>query len=167
MRRQRAQKGNPSAGGSPMKIFPDGRRGWLIVFLRFGLILLALGLFVAFTTSMPGKSYAGALAPLSPEEKQLSANLKSHVEKLAGTIGERNIIHYKSLQKGAEYLEKSLSSDGYQVSSQEYVADGRAVRNLIAEIPGASRGSEIVVVGAHYDTVFDCPGADDNTSGTA
>jgi Zn-dependent M28 family amino/carboxypeptidase len=26
---------------------------------------------------------------------------------------------------------------------------------------------EIVIVGAHYDTVYDCPGADDNTSGVA
>jgi len=150
-----------------MKTFPDSRRGWLMVSFRFALILVAIGLFVVFTTSMPGKSYAGALAPLSPAEKQLSANLRSHVEMLAGTIGERNIIHYKSLQEGAEYLEKSLSGYGYQVSSQEYIADGKTVRNIVAEIPGSSRRSEIVVVGAHYDTVFDCPGADDNTSGVA
>jgi len=150
-----------------MKTFPDSRRGWLMVSLRLAIILIVAGLFVAFTTSMPGNSYAGALAPLSPEEKQLSANLNSHVEMLAGTIGERNLIHYKSLLEGAEYLEKSLSGNGYQVSSQEYVVEGKTVRNIAAEIPGSSKRSEIVVVGAHYDTVFDCPGADDNTSGTA
>jgi Zn-dependent M28 family amino/carboxypeptidase len=43
----------------------------------------------------------------------------------------------------------------------------RKVRNLIAEIHGGARANEIVVIGAHYDTVFDCPGADDNTSGIA
>ena len=138
-----------------------------MIFLRITLVLAGIAAFVAFTTSMPGKSYAGKPAPLSPEEKQLSANLKSHVERLAGTIGERNIIHYKSLQEGAEYLEKSLSGDGYAVGSQEYIADGKTVRNLVAELLGSLRPSEIVVVGAHYDTVFDCPGADDNTSGTA
>ena len=35
------------------------------------------------------------------------------------------------------------------------------------EIPGGARAKEIVVIGAHYDTVYDCPGADDNTSGIA
>jgi len=150
-----------------MKVFPDGRKGWLILFLRFTLVLVALASFVAFTTSMPGKSYEGALAPLSQEEKKLSANLKNHVERLAGAIGQRNTIHYKSLQEGAQYLESILRGDGYEVSSEEYVADGRSVRNLVTEIPGSARRSEIVVVGAHYDTVFDCPGADDNTSGTA
>jgi Iap family predicted aminopeptidase len=43
----------------------------------------------------------------------------------------------------------------------------RKVRNLIAEIHGGVRAGEIVVIGAHYDTVYDCPGADDNTSGVA
>src|SRR5215467_8061639 len=150
-----------------VKLLPEGRRGWLLISLRITLVLALMLFFVVFTTSMPGKSYAGAFAPLSPEEKLLSANLKSHVETLAGTIGERNLIRYKSLEEGAEYLEKSFSSDGYSVSSQEYTVEGKAVRNLVVEIPGSSRRSEIVVVGAHYDTVFDCPGADDNTSGTA
>lgn len=30
-----------------------------------------------------------------------------------------------------------------------------------------SCANEIVVIGAHYDTVYDCPGADDNSSGAA
>ena len=41
------------------------------------------------------------------------------------------------------------------------------MRNIIAEIRGGTRANEIVVIGAHYDTVYDCPGADDNTSGVA
>lgn len=43
----------------------------------------------------------------------------------------------------------------------------RKVKNLIVEIPGATRSNEIVIIGAHYDTVYDCPGADDNSSGVA
>ncbi|MDP2639319.1 MAG: M28 family peptidase [Betaproteobacteria bacterium] len=34
-------------------------------------------------------------------------------------------------------------------------------------IPGAARPEEIVLVGAHYDTVEGSPGADDNASGVA
>jgi Zn-dependent M28 family amino/carboxypeptidase len=150
-----------------MKIFPSGGRSWLMVLVRLAFIFVAAGLFVAFTTSMPGRSYSGAFASLSNDEKQISANLKKHVEMLAGTIGPRNTLRYQAPLEGARYLETNLQSEGYQVESQEYVVEGKTVRNLITEIPGAALRSEVVIVGAHYDTVFDCPGADDNTSGTA
>jgi Zn-dependent M28 family amino/carboxypeptidase len=39
--------------------------------------------------------------------------------------------------------------------------------NLEVTLPGTERGSEIIVVGAHYDTVRGSPGADDNASGVA
>ena len=87
--------------------------------------------------------------------------------KRQGEIGERNVIAYRSLQKGAQYIEDTWRSQGYEVTSQEYVVQMRKVRNLIAEIHGGSRANEIVILGAHYDTVDDCPGADDNTSGVA
>ena len=43
----------------------------------------------------------------------------------------------------------------------------RKVRNISVEIPGNTKPGEVIVVGAHYDTVYDSPGADDNTSGIA
>jgi Zn-dependent M28 family amino/carboxypeptidase len=39
--------------------------------------------------------------------------------------------------------------------------------NLEVTIPGSSRPGEIVLAGAHYDTVEGSPGADDNASGVA
>jgi len=116
---------------------------------------------------MPGRSFSGPLPPLSSEEKEISANLKQHVNYLAGTIGERNMIAYPSLLKAAQYIEDTFKSFGYEVKSQEYVVEMLKARNLIVEIPGSTRASEIVVIGAHYDTVYNCPGADDNTSGIA
>ncbi|HEY2390957.1 MAG TPA: M20/M25/M40 family metallo-hydrolase [Candidatus Angelobacter sp.] len=118
-------------------------------------------------TSMPGKSFSGSLPPLSAEESQISRNLSQHITYLAGEIGERNVIAYQPLQKSAQYIEDFFTSQGYKVSSQEYVVQMRKVRNLIVEIPGSAKANEIVVIGAHYDTVYDCPGADDNTSGVA
>ena len=50
---------------------------------------------------------------------------------------------------------------------QTYRAGGHEVSNLIAELPGSGRADEIVVVGAHYDTVPTTPGADDNASAVA
>jgi acetyl-CoA carboxylase biotin carboxylase subunit len=43
----------------------------------------------------------------------------------------------------------------------------RRVRNLIVEVPGTQDPETIIVVGAHYDTVPETPGADDNASGVA
>ncbi|HEX7287817.1 MAG TPA: M28 family peptidase [Candidatus Angelobacter sp.] len=80
---------------------------------------------------------------------------------------ERNLIAYQPLLNTAQYIEDKFKGFGYQVISQEYMVQMRKVRNLIVEIPGDARAKEIVVVGAHYDTVYDCPGADDNTSGLA
>lgn len=150
-----------------MNLFPRGRRAWL----RFGSVLSAFVLvvagFVLYMTAMPGSSFSGALSPLSAEESQIKANLNQHVTYIAGTIGERNLIAFGPLQKTAQYIEDGLSKLGYEVKSQEYVVQMRKVRNLMVEVPGGARASEIVVIGAHYDTVYDCPGADDNTSGMA
>jgi Zn-dependent M28 family amino/carboxypeptidase len=41
------------------------------------------------------------------------------------------------------------------------------VRNLEVELAGSSQADEIIVVGAHYDSVVGCPGANDNGSGVA
>jgi Zn-dependent M28 family amino/carboxypeptidase len=131
------------------------------------LIVLAVTGFAMYMTAMPGRSASGSLPPLSAEESETAANLKKHVAYLAGTIGERNVIAYQALESTRQYIEDFLRNAGFKVDSQEYVVQMRKVKNLIVEIPGAARANEIVVIGAHYDTVYDCPGADDNTSGVA
>lgn len=130
-------------------------------------VVLALIVIVSYMIAMPGASFSGALPPLTAEETQIKANLTRHVFYLAGEIGERNVIAYQPLQKTAQFIEDNFRKAGYEVKSQEYVVQMRKVRNLIAEIPGGAKANEIVVIGAHYDTVYDCPGADDNTSGVA
>jgi Zn-dependent M28 family amino/carboxypeptidase len=149
-----------------MKPFPS-RRGWMRLGVTLLLTAFGLGASAWFMIGMPGKSYSGPFLSLSVEESQIEANLKQHIFQMAGEIGERNVIAYKPLQKTAQYIENSLKKFGYEVKSQEYVVQMRKVRNLIAEIHGGARANEIVIIGAHYDTVYDCPGADDNTSGVS
>ena len=48
-----------------------------------------------------------------------------------------------------------------------YEVRGKTCHNLEVEIPGRQRPEEIVVVGAHYDSVPGCPAANDNGSGVA
>ena len=116
---------------------------------------------------MPGESYRGDLPPLTGEQAALSAELRQYVEALAGRIGERNLRQYRNLVDAAETIEQALADCGYAVERQEYDVEGRTCVNLAAEIPGADRREEIVVVGGHYDSVLFCPGANDNGTGVA
>jgi Zn-dependent M28 family amino/carboxypeptidase len=116
--------------------------------------------------AMPGSSHSGPLAPLTAGQGALSAGLRRDVVQLAETIGVRNLSQYPALQRAAEYIEGELKVAG-AVRRQTFAVDGKAVDNLDVELRGASAPEEIVVVGAHYDSAFRCPGANDNGSGTA
>jgi Zn-dependent M28 family amino/carboxypeptidase len=86
---------------------------------------------------------------------------------LAGTIGERNMWRYENLRRAADYIESSLRSSGFEATRQTYEVARLPVSNLQATLPGASRPAESLVVGAHYDSVAECPGANDNATGVA
>ncbi|GAB4365818.1 MAG: hypothetical protein Kow0042_05310 [Calditrichia bacterium] len=120
-----------------------------------------------FTTSMPGESYNGPLPELSPLEVEICNRLRKHIYALAESIGERNIWKYVALNQSAEYIETNLTKLDYPVSSQKFRCEGKWVRNLEIELPGGSQSEEIVLIGAHYDTVMGSPGANDNASGVA
>jgi hypothetical protein len=142
-------------------------RNVLIALLLLVVVLGAAGYAaLKYATSIPGKSHEGPLPPLTAEERAMAATLKRHIEVIAAR--EHNIAHYEELEKVAVYLEGVLSSLGYTVGRQEFVVDGKAVRNIDAVIEAQpAPDPEVIVVGAHYDTAPDTPGANDNASGTA
>jgi hypothetical protein len=113
---------------------------------------------------MPGKNILKA-APLSPDEVTLREELRSDVQKLAGDIGERNMWHYPQLNAAADFIENSVSRAGLRPRRDTYEIRGQACHNIETEIAGAS--PEIILIGAHYDSVFGSPGANDNGSGVA
>jgi Zn-dependent M28 family amino/carboxypeptidase len=86
---------------------------------------------------------------------------------LAGTIGERNVWQPGSLTRAAIYINDAFTSYGYAVTPQDFEVQGRHVQNIEAVLPGTSDPQTVVVVGAHYDTVWGCPGANDNATGVA
>jgi len=120
---------------------------------------------------MPGTSHSGAAAPLTQREVVLRDSLRRDVEKLAGEIGERNLVKYEALTAAANYLDAELTQIGYKVERNDFEVSTpngpRSTSNLIAEWKGAQKPSEIVIIGAHYDSREGTPGADDNASGTA
>ncbi|MGH7139145.1 MAG: M28 family peptidase, partial [Pirellulales bacterium] len=93
--------------------------------------------------------------------------LKRDVTRLAVTIGPRNMQRPEALAAAARFIEDELVGAGYDVRRQTYQVDGIDCWNLEAEITGAVKPDEIVLVGAHYDSYGATPGADDNASGTA
>ena len=116
---------------------------------------------------MPEKSYSGHFLPLSDAEKKIYSNLLKHVYKLADDIGERNIWLPSKLSAAANYIEENWANQDYTVLHQDYDARGAKSTNLEIEIQGTSHADEIVLVGAHYDSVQGCPGANDNGTGVA
>ncbi len=113
---------------------------------------------------MPGKNPSRA-ASLSAADVILRDELKADVQHLAGDIGERNLSRYPQLNAAAEFIEKSFQQAGLQSRRDSYEVNGLASHNIEVEVPGAS--PEIVLVGAHYDSVFGAPGANDNGTGVA
>ncbi len=65
----------------------------------------------------------------------------------------------------ADYITTSFKSSGAIVRHQEFDAKGFKYKNVLAEF--GPETPEIFVVGAHYDTDGEQPGADDNASGVA
>ncbi len=166
MQRQAAEKANTDT----MKLrglVPQGRLPWGSFALRWMAIALFLFSGLSCMTNMPESSYSGPFRPLSEDEVFIHDRLQTHVLKLADDIGERNIWHYQGLEASVEYIEKELVRFGYKVGRQEYQFHGKSVANLEAEQVGTSMPGEIVIVGAHYDSVAGSPGANDNASGVA
>jgi Zn-dependent M28 family amino/carboxypeptidase len=115
-------------------------------------------------TSMPGRSFEDPPPPLSAEERWLARRLRAHVEYLAREIGERSLWREGSLERAAAWIEEELQAAGYRTRRFSFEVRRRTVANVEAELSGSN---EVVVVGAHYDSVPGSPGADDNASGVA
>jgi Zn-dependent M28 family amino/carboxypeptidase len=98
---------------------------------------------------------------------ELEARLRRHVQVLAGEIGERHVWRPRALRAAADYLRTQLEAAGFAVAAQAYEARGVRCENLEVTIPGGQRARDVVLAGAHYDTVEGSPGADDNASGVA
>jgi hypothetical protein len=149
----------------PSNLWPKSGRAWRLFILRWLVILGFLISGFLYMTAMPNSSYSGPFHPLNDHEQQLRGNLRQHVFFIGEKIGERNVWHPQQLEKTAAYIQEVLEDTGFSVSTQTYPAQGITVKNLEAEQRGSSVPEEIVIIGAHYDSVIGSPGANDNASG--
>lgn len=127
---------------------------------------LAAGVFLYLGMQMPGEGRLSALPPLTAEQRAMSRRLRAHVNKLAGEIGARHGEAPGAYAAAGDYIAAAFRQAGLQPYFEPF-GDRGQYRNVVAEIDGVSRAAGIIVVGAHYDTVAETPGADDNASGVA
>ena len=121
------------------------------------IVLLLMVVAVRSMVSMPGRSWSGPLPALTDAQRAIAAELRRDVATLSAAP--RSVP--QTLAPAADYIERELIAAGY-TPSRQHTPEGD---NIEVELPGASK--EIVIVGAHYDSFGDAPGADDNASGVA
>lgn len=108
---------------------------------------------------------------LDDKQKKLVDQLKADVHYLAEDIGERN-MHNGKMQETAAWIENRMQKVGYAPYRQPYQLQHWALRgttadNIIAELKGEKDPEDIIIVGAHYDSILHSPGANDNASAVA
>lgn len=139
-------------------------------FLITAAVLAAVFLFLS-AAFFPCRILLFSKSPASsmPPERLslLEERLRGHVGALAGKIGERNLFHLRELNEAADYIKRFWREQGFEVESQSYEHQGVVYQNLWVEIKGTELPEEIILAGAHYDSVMLSPGADDNASGVA
>lgn len=117
---------------------------------------------------MPGSAHTGPLPAPTQSQTATAQQLRSDVQQLAGPLADRNRFNPRVYDQAGDWIAQRLTEAGLEPRFEQ-VTRGRAYesRNIVAEIRGATSPEQIIVVGAHYDTHPDTPGADDNASGVA
>ena len=133
----------------------------LILLILYGTIM-----FVYLCVNMPGETLSSPLLPLTLTQKESSQRLQQYVLRLADEIGERHYGEPDAYNKAAEFITNVFRETGL-VPYEEELGDKLQYRNIIAEHYGTTLPDEVIIIGAHYDTVWLTLGADDNASGVA
>lgn len=120
----------------------------------------------------PSPVTATALRPQDREAAQVQGDrLLADVAALAFERFERG-----DRQTAQAYILQRLEAAGWETRLQVFanaeaaddtVAGALAGTNIIATRPGSDPTAGVVILGAHYDTVAQSPGADDNATGVA
>ncbi len=122
----------------------------------------------------PGKSFNGPAPQLTPDQANLRDRLRADVERLASGVGVRSFMQPRKLGDTVAWIMDELNAMGYERIEQIWVptpagseAGDTPTPNLEVTVLGLTRPKEIIVIGAHYDSYYLTPGADDNASGVA
>ena len=97
------------------------------------------------------------------------SNARDIVQICAKKIGERSPSQYNGLSMAKDFIVQRFKEYGAIPVEELFEVDGRTYSNIIVELEGKKDKpqNEIILLGAHYDTVEGTVGANDNASGIA
>lgn len=130
---------------------------------RFYICVLVLILTPLIVPERPCQSGDWEMIDLHATEQ----NLRSHVEALTKTIGERSVAKLWNLEKSALYIESFYKGINTLSTRESYPFRKEAVSNIVADIGSGRSEYKTFLVGAHYDSLKGTVGADDNASAVA
>ncbi|MFE5211104.1 M28 family metallopeptidase [Streptomyces sp. NPDC056600] len=139
---------------------------------------VAVGALLAVTPSSYG-STAGASAASAPSTATQAgalaapdiplANVKAHLTQFQSiaTANGGNRAHGRTGYKASvDYVKAKLDAAGFTTTVQQFTSSGATGYNLIADWPGGDT-SQVLMAGAHLDSVSSGAGINDNGSGSA
>jgi hypothetical protein len=126
------------------------------------LLVLLIGYPIVKTRYAPSVKTAADLAGDTKGEL-----LYPHVKALSVEIGSRSVFETERIDAARDYILGVLKNAEIPHELQPFEFDGKTYGNIVVELPGETIPGEIILFGAHYDSVLGTPGADDNASGVA
>ncbi|MFD5099075.1 M28 family metallopeptidase [Streptomyces albidochromogenes] len=131
-------------------------------------VALALTGLVAATAPTASAAPTAPAAALAAPDIPL-ANVKAHLTQLQSiaTANGGNRAHGRPGYKASlDYVKAKLDAAGFTTSVTTFTSGGATGYNLIADWPGGDP-NQILMAGAHLDSVSSGPGINDNGSGSA
>jgi aminopeptidase S len=142
---------------------------------RLARALIAGGVVLAALTVPFTASASAAVAPqlkpvvlVAPPNIPV-ANVKAHLAQLqaiANNNGGTRAHGQPGYRASLDYVKAQLDAAGYQTTIQSFVTNNATGFNLIADWPGGDP-NQVVMTGAHLDSVTAGPGINDNGSGSS
>ncbi|MFR9776202.1 M28 family peptidase [Micromonospora sp. MS34] len=137
---------------------------------------LALALFAAMTATLAGTAASAAPAPVAAAPALAAAapdisvtNVQAHLTQLnsiATSNGGTRRAGSAGYTASVAYVKSKLQAAGYTVTEQTCTTCTYPASNLIAEWPQGP-ADQVIMFGAHLDSVSAGPGINDNGSGSA
>lgn len=113
----------------------------------------------------PDPTRGAHLASTPGQRAALADRLRSHVAALEGV---RHPIAAPERHRAArDYVATELRAIGLAVELVPFTFRGRTYHNVLGVLPERDARRPRLLVGAHFDSTADTPGADDNASGVA
>lgn len=130
----------------------------------------------AFALLLTGSTGAALAAPLAPQTASVAAAPDIDVSAVQADLADLQAVADDNGGNRAhgepgylaslDYLRAKLDAAGFTTTVQEFTASGAKGYNLLADWPGGD-DADVLLTGAHLDSVTAGPGINDNGSGSA